>query len=69
MPAYADNYPASTNNGPVILTIDGLNEESCETEYTMELDAMDTETDSLNVVDNQIDDIMAVDVHTVCLPI
>ncbi|TIA82343.1 hypothetical protein E3P92_03192 [Wallemia ichthyophaga] len=63
-----DNYPASTNNGPVILTIDGLNEESCETEYTMELDAMDTETDSLNVVDNQIDDIMAVDVHTDTFP-
>lgn len=79
MPAYADTYATSTNNGPVILNIDGVNEESCDIEYTMELDTEnDLNRDALNVVadireeseltnDRQIDNLMAVDVHTVCI--
>ena len=79
MPAYADSYAASTNDGPVILTVDGVNEESCEVEYNMELDTEeDLNKEALSVVadlrgesgkgnSKQLDDLMAVDVHTVCL--
>lgn len=75
MPAYADTYATTTNDGPVILTIDGINEEDCEIDYTMDMDhSLDEE--AINVVadarnnssitnDTTIDNLMAVDVQTV----
>lgn len=75
MPAYADTYATTTNDGPVILTIDGINEEDCEIDYTMDMDhSLDEE--AINVVadvrnnnsirnDTTMDNLMAVDVQTV----